>query len=84
MHRTRLNTDRETRTCLWRTLACCTLVVLLLNCCGCALFKTAEPVETNLREDPKEVRVRPKREEGKHFYGGLSPEANAIERNLGY
>lgn len=83
MHRTRLNIDRK-RTLAWQRLGRCTLLTALLSFSGCALFKTAEPVETNLREDPNEARVRPKREDGKHFYGGLSPEANAIERNLGY
>jgi hypothetical protein len=68
------------------------LVVAVLGCTGCAWFKPTTPTESsdvkspdiNLREDPQATRIRPKREEGKHWYGGLSSEANAIERNLGY
>lgn len=84
MHCTRPNTDRKTRTLAWPWLGRCTLLAMLLFCSGCAWFKTAETVDTNFREDPKETRIRPKREGGNHIYGGLSSEANAIERNLGY
>jgi hypothetical protein len=66
---------------------CCAFVLAVLVCPGCAWFKTKELAEEpaiNLREDPSESRFRPKREGGKHFYGGVSPEANAIERSLGY
>jgi hypothetical protein len=64
-----------------------TLVAFFVGCSGCAWFKPTSPSESteiNLREDPQATRIRPKKAEGNHFYGGLSPEANAIERNLGY
>ena len=64
----------------------CALLAAVLSCSGCAWFKTKEPTESpdiNLREDPKEARVRPKREGGSHNYGGWSSEAQSIERNLG-
>lgn len=70
-----------------KRLSFCALVVVILGCSGCAWFKGKEPSEQqdiNLREEPKEDRFRPKREGGKHLYGGVSPEANAIERSLGY
>jgi hypothetical protein len=72
---------------LLKRLGCCALVVAVLGCSGCAWFKSKEPADSpdiNLREEPKEGRFRPKREDGKHLYGGVSPEANAIERSLGY
>ncbi len=61
----------------------CALLAAALSCSGCAWFKTSESADTNFREDPKEIRVRPKREDGNHNYGGWSSEAQAIERNLG-
>ncbi len=67
-------------------LGCGALAVAILGCSGCAWFKPKELriPEINLRDDPKETpRFRPKREGGNHNYGGLSPEANAIERSLG-
>lgn len=87
MDSSRPNTDRKTRFANWRHMGRCALLAMLLGCSGCAWFKAKEPAEEpeiNLREDPKESRFRPKRDGGKHFYGGVSPEANAIERSLGY
>lgn len=46
-------------------------------------MEPAEPPVINLRQDPQEARIRPKREGGNHNYGGWSPEAQSIERNLG-
>ncbi len=65
-------------------LGICVLVVVAVGCSGCAWFKPKDSTDINLREDPKETSIRPKREDGKHLYGGWSSEANAIERNLGY
>jgi len=82
----RLRTACLTGAPLLKRLGFCALVVAVLGCSGCAWFKSKEPAEQpdiNLREDPKETRIRPKREDGKHLYGGWSSEANAIERNLG-
>lgn len=63
------------------------LFAMALNCSGCAWFKatttTPETTDNNFRQDPKENRIRPKRENGNHNYGTLSPEAQEIERSLG-
>lgn len=89
---TRSHTVHVTWTASLKRLGFDALVVAVLGCSGCAWFKSSAPTESpeikspdiNLREDPQASRIRPKREEGKHWYGGLSSEANAIERNLGY
>jgi len=70
-----------------KRVGCLALLVASIGNSGCAWFKAPAPVdpqEVNLREDPQETRFRPKKESGKHIYGGLSSEANAIERSLGY
>jgi hypothetical protein len=87
MLRARVPTEIVSWTASWKRLRCLALVASALACPGCAWFKSApsiEDQEVNLREDPQETRFRPKKEGGKHFYGGLSSEANAIERSLGY
>jgi hypothetical protein len=87
MHQVRQHAAVLNGAAFFKRLGTCALVFTLCLSSGCAWFKTIEPTESpdiNLREDPKEQNFRPKREGGKHFYGGVSPEANAIERSLGY